>query len=110
MPRRKRRSYTPEQRAEAVKLVLERGRSVTAVARDLDLTASALAGRVKQAKIDQGKGSVSESALTTAEREELTSMKREITRLRQENEFLKNGPAGRGPLLVDEKLIARYSG
>lgn len=93
MPRRKRRSYTPEQRAEAVKLVVEGRRSVTAVARDLDLTASALAGWVKQAKIDQGKGSASASALTTAEREELTSMKREIARLRQENEFLKKASA-----------------
>jgi len=91
MTRRKRRSYTAEQRAAAVKLVLESGRSVAAVARDLELTQSALAGWVKQAQIDQGK--VSASSLTTLEKEELASMKREVKRLREENAFLKKASA-----------------
>ncbi len=37
MPKRKRRKFTPEQKADAVRLVREVG-SLTQVARDLDLT------------------------------------------------------------------------
>ena len=91
MGKRKRRTYTPEQRAEAVKIVLETGRSVTAVARDLDLAQSSLAAWVKQAKIDRGQGDA--EALTTAEKKEMAAMKREMRRLRKENEFLKKASA-----------------
>lgn len=91
MGKRKRRSYTPEQRAEAVKMVLDTGRAVAAVARDLDLTTSALATWVKQAKIDQGMGAP--GSLTTAEKGEMTEINREIKRLRQENAFLKKASA-----------------
>jgi hypothetical protein len=41
--RRKRRSFTPEFKAEAVRLVLEEGKTVGQVARDLDLTPTAAA-------------------------------------------------------------------
>ena len=91
MGKRKRRTYTPEQRAEAIKIVFDSGRSITAVARDLDLTQSSLAAWVKQAKIDQGKGAP--GALTTAEKKEMAEMKRENRRLRQENAFLKKASA-----------------
>ncbi len=40
--RRQRRSYTDEYRAGAVRLVLEEGKTIPQVARDLDLTQSAL--------------------------------------------------------------------
>jgi hypothetical protein len=49
MEKRKRRAFTPEFKAEAVKLVREGGKTVTAVARDLGLTVSALRAWVKQA-------------------------------------------------------------
>jgi transposase len=68
MPRRKRREYTPEQKADAVLMVREIG-NLAKVARDLDLTETALRSWVKQADIDQGKGP--EGALTTEELEEL---------------------------------------
>ena len=42
MAKRQRRSFTPQFKAEAVKLVAESGKTITAVARDLDLTVSAL--------------------------------------------------------------------
>jgi len=48
MGKRKRRTFTAEQRAEAVKIVLESGRSVTTVARELDLTQSSLAAWVSR--------------------------------------------------------------
>ena len=91
MGKRKRRTFTAEQRAEAVKIVLESGRSVTTVARELDLTQSSLAAWVKQANIDQGSGAP--GALTTAEKKEMAEMKRELRRLHQENEFLKKTSA-----------------
>jgi transposase-like protein len=48
---------------QAVRLVLDEGKSVTAVARELDLVASALGQWVKQAQADRSKG---RTGLTTA--------------------------------------------
>ena len=48
--RRPRRSFTDEFKAGAVRLVLDQGKSVSATARDLDLTASALQAWVNQAR------------------------------------------------------------
>lgn len=42
MSRRKRRKFTPEQRAQAVKIVRESGKSIREVAGELDLPASSL--------------------------------------------------------------------
>jgi transposase len=55
------------------------------------LTPSAVAGWVKQAKVDAvGGGS---GALTTSERDELTALRRENKQLRQEREILKRATA-----------------
>ena len=91
MGKRKRRSFTPEQRAEAVKIVRESGKPVAVVARELDLTPSALSTWVKQAKIDEGGGPA--GALTTAEKAEMTLLRRDVKRLTQENAFLKKASA-----------------
>lgn len=87
MGKRKRRRFTPQQKAQAVEIVRTSGKSVSEVARDLDLTASALGAWVKQAEIDAGNGPA--GALTTNEREELAQLRREKKRLEQENAFLK---------------------
>jgi transposase len=50
-----RRSLCPEQKADAVRLVRQVG-SVSKVARDRDLTETALRHWVKQAEIDEGRG------------------------------------------------------
>ena len=63
--KRARRSFTDEFRAGAVRLVLDEGKTVAQVARDLDLTASALANWVKQARADRSNG---KTGLTTEER------------------------------------------
>ncbi len=55
VPKRKRRRLTAEQKADAVRLVREVG-SIPQVARDLDLTETALRHWVKQADIDEGHG------------------------------------------------------
>ena len=72
--RRPRRKFTAEQKAEAVRLVRETG-SICQVARDLDLTASALRNWVMQAEIDVGTGPSGE--FTSAEKEELRRLRRE---------------------------------
>lgn len=64
--RRVRRRFTDEFKQQAVRLVLDEGKSVTAVARELDLAASALSQWVKQAQADRTKG---RTGLTSAERD-----------------------------------------
>ncbi len=86
MPKRKRRKFTAEQKADAVRLVRE-VRSIAQVARDLDLTETALRHWVKQADIDEGHGP--EGALTTEEKEEGRRLRREVRTLRMERDFLK---------------------
>ena len=86
MPKRQRRSFTPEQKADAVKMVREVG-NLAQVARDLDLTETALRNWVKQADVDEGRGP--EGALTTEEKEELRRLRRENRTLRSERDFLK---------------------
>jgi transposase len=84
--RRQRRSFTEEFKAGAVRLVLDQGKSVAAVARDLDLTASALQGWVNQARADRSKG---KTGLTTAEREELAKLRKQVRELTMERDILK---------------------
>ena len=91
MERRKRRSFNAEFKAEAVRLVREGGKSVPQVAKDLELTDSALRNWVKQAEVDEGKGPT--GALTSAEREELTRLRKENRQLMMERDFLKKAAA-----------------
>jgi transposase len=67
--------------------VLDEGKSVTAVARELDLIASALGQWVKHAQADRSKG---RSGLTTAEREELARLRKENRILTEERDILRN--------------------
>ena len=90
MSRRKRREYTPEQKADAVRMVREVG-NLAKVARDLDLTESALRSWVQQADIDEGQGP--EGALTSEEREELRRLRRQVRTLEMERDFLKKAAA-----------------
>lgn len=89
--RRPRRSFTDEFKAGAVRLVLEQDQTVPQVARDLDLSESALRGWVDRARADRGRGKV--GALTTEEREELTRLRKEVRVLREEREILKKAAA-----------------
>jgi transposase len=90
-PRRKRRLFTPEFKAEAVRLCKVGDRTVAQVAVDLDLTETALRGWVKRADIDAGNGPP--GALTSDERAELTQLRRENKRLQMEREILKKAAA-----------------
>lgn len=84
---RKRRSFTPEFKAEAVKLAQSPGQSIAAVAKDLGITEGNLRNWVKQADVDAGKSP--QSALTTAEKQELAALRRENRELRMEREILR---------------------
>ena len=86
MEKRKRRTFTAEFRAEAIKLARESGKTIKDQAKELGLSESALRKWVNQAEIDGGHGLV--GALTTAEREELSKLRREIRSLRMERELL----------------------
>jgi transposase len=88
--RRPRRQFTEEFKAGAVRLVLEEGKTVGAVARDLDLTETALREWVKRVQSDQTKG---RTGLTSVEREELARLRKENRQLRLEREILKNAAA-----------------
>ena len=91
MERRKRRKFTDEFKAETVRLVQTTGQSVGAVARDLDLTESAVRKWVDQGEIDAGRGPA--GALTTIEREELQRLRRDNRRLQMERDILKKATA-----------------
>ena len=86
----KRRQFTDEFKAGAVRLVLDEGKSVGQVARDLDLTPSSLAGWVKQARADRSGG---KSGLTTEERAELAQLRKELRVVRTERDILKKAVA-----------------
>jgi transposase len=88
--RRARRSFTEEFRAGAVRLVLDEGKTVAQVARDLDLTESALRLWVVHARADRTRG---RTGLTTEERAELTRLRKENRRLLAEREILKKAAA-----------------
>ena len=87
MAKRKRRAFTKEFKAETVRLVRDSGKSVGAIARELDLTETALREWVRQAEVDAGRGRP--GALTTEEREELARLRREVRTLRMERDILK---------------------
>ncbi len=89
--KKKRRVFTKEFKAEAVRLVEESGKSISEIARDLDLWETVLRRWVSLAQIDAGKGPV--GALTTEERTELTRLRRENRTLQMEREILKKATA-----------------
>ena len=92
MERRKRRAFTKAYKAEVVELVRKGGKSVGAIAKDLDLTETAVRAWVRQAEVDAGRGPA--GALTTEEREELSRLRREVQTLRMEREILKKATVG----------------
>ena len=88
---RKRRSFTPEYKAEVVGLVRDGEKGISAVCRDLGLTESAVRNWVSRSEADSGRGDA--KVLTTTEREELSRLRRENRQLRMEREILKKATA-----------------
>ena len=91
MAKRKRRAFTDEFKTQTVRVVRDSGKSIGAIARELDLTESAVRAWVRQAAIDAGHGPA--GALTTEEREELGRLRREVRTVRMERDILKKATA-----------------
>ena len=91
MSKRARRSFTPEFKAEAVALVRASGKSVGQVAKDLDLTETALREWVRRA--DKGVPLVGKTEISPSERAELDALRKENRVLKMERDFLKRAAA-----------------
>ena len=91
MSKRKVKRFTIEQKQDAVKYYRKSGLKYPEVARNLGIAPSTLRGWVEQADIDDGNGP--EGALTTAEKEELNRLRREVKELRMQRDFLKKATA-----------------
>ena len=88
--RRPRRRFDDDFKAQTVRLVLDEGQSIPRVARDLDLTETALREWVRRAQADRTRG---RTGLTTAERDELARLRKENRELRTERDILKKAAA-----------------
>ena len=82
----KRRKFSPQFKAEAVQFVLETGRPVAEIARELEVNEGTLGNWVNEWKRENPEP---DKALTPVERARVAEMEDEIRRLRLENEFLK---------------------
>jgi transposase-like protein len=91
MAKRKRRAFSAEYKAEVVELIRKSGKSIGTIARDLDLTETAVRAWVQQAEVDAGRGP--KGALTSAEREELAQLRKQVKTLEMEREILKKATA-----------------
>ncbi|MEU4294404.1 transposase [Kribbella sp. NPDC026596] len=87
---RPRRSFTAEFKAEIVELCQRGDRSVGQVAKDFDLTETAVREWLRQTERDAGTG---DGGLTTSEKDELAALRRENRRLREDVEILKRATA-----------------
>lgn len=85
-----RRKFSPQFKAEAVQLVLETGKPVAEVARDLGIVEGTLGNWVNSWRRDNPQP---ETDLSPVERARVKEMEDEMRRLRMENEFLKKAAA-----------------
>jgi transposase len=82
--------YPPEFRTEAVRLVSSGERTPEQLARELGCSAQAIRNWIRRGDLDAGRRS---DGLTTAEREELSRLRRENRVLREEREILRKAAA-----------------
>ncbi len=83
---RNRRTFSPEFKAEAVRMSKEPGQSIAQVAKDLGVADGVLRSWIKQADADSGANK--SNILTTVEKEELSALRKEVRQLRMEREIL----------------------
>jgi transposase len=82
--------YPREFRAEAVRLARTGQQSIAQIARDLGVSYEALRTWIKRADLDEGRRS---DGLTSAERDELARLRRQVRVLQEEREILKKAAA-----------------
>lgn len=85
-----RRKFTDQYKAEAVELVINSGRPVAEIARDLGINEGTLGNWVQLAK---KRGEFTEKPLNIDERAELKELREENRRLKMEREILKKAAA-----------------
>ena len=86
-PSRKRRTFTAEFRAEVVELVRDGGQPIAQVARNLDLSETAVRGWLAKAQPTK------ESTISSDDDAELKRLRAENKRLRQERDILAKATA-----------------
>ncbi len=89
MSKKPKRTFSPEFKAEAVKLVLKGGRTMSAVAQQVGVYPSVLRSWVLQAQADAGMS----DTLSSSDKEELAALRRENRQLKMEAEILKKATA-----------------
>jgi transposase len=89
MPPRKRRHFTVEQKATAVEIVKMSGKPISQVAKEMDLTQSALRKWIQQAEIDTKQDS--QGPLTSQERLVAAATAPGLKRVEMERDFLTVG-------------------
>ena len=87
---RPRRSFTAQFKAEIVELCQRGDRTIAQIAKDFDLTETAVRAWIKQADLDTGART---DGMTSDERAELAALRRENRRLREDVEILKRATA-----------------
>jgi len=80
----KRRTYTPEYRVEAAKLVIDTGRTIAQVAKEIGVSPQLLGRWVTKERASNG----SQAKLDVAERAELEQLRKENQQLKVDVEFL----------------------
>ena len=88
----KRRKFTPEFREQAARLVIETGRPVAHVAAEIGV-GEALLGRWVRLTQQRAEGRDTDAVLDADERAELERLRKEVTELRLDREFLKKAAA-----------------
>jgi len=91
----KRRKFDPEFRDGAVRLVLETGRPIAEIAREIDVNPGTLGNWV-----DKARQADRPETLDGSEREELVRLRREVHELRMQRDVLKRSVV----LWVDEAM------
>ena len=92
MSEQTKKTYTPEFKKEAVRLVTEQGYKVTEAARNLGINPSVLA-RWKSQLVSEGTNAFPGKGHLTPEKEELQRLRKKVKRLEMEREILKKAAA-----------------
>ena len=91
MSQKNRKTYTPEQRADAVKIALASDESIGAVARNLAISASSLSRWIRDYRREQEPAPP--GSLNSDERQELVALRRQVQQLTLERDFIKKAAA-----------------
>jgi transposase len=84
MTKRRRRSFSPEFKAEVVELCRQPGRNVASVSKELGLSETAVRRWVAQAEVDRG----ARPGVTSAEAEELARLRKQLREVSEDRDIL----------------------